>query len=169
MVQMAGKPGSGKSTLARGIGAACEAVVLDKDVIKSAALSVGAPEELAAPLAYEVFFDLAASLLDQGCSVVLDSPAFFVSIPEKGWRIASEHGVAYHVIECVCPDPAEQEARLRAGARLRSQPRSVAEVRASLARPGIVALAELHLEIDTTQPLDACLELALRYLNDGQG
>src|SRR3990172_3905882 len=104
VVQMAGKPGSGKSTLARGIGAACEAVVLDKDVIKSAALNAGAEESLAAGLAYEGLFDLVRSLLRMGQSVVLDSAAFYPQIVEKGQSLAIAAGAAYYVIECVCPD-----------------------------------------------------------------
>ena len=111
LLQMAGPPGSGKSALARTIGRCTGAVVLDKDVIKTAALAAGAEESLAAPLAYEAFFALADHLLGQGQSVVLDSPSFWENIPTKGATIAAERMVAYYFIECVCPDEAELARR----------------------------------------------------------
>ncbi|MCH7580762.1 MAG: ATP-binding protein, partial [Chloroflexi bacterium] len=63
LLQMAGVPGSGKSALARLIGRGAKAVVLDKDVLKTAALEGGADEELASGVAYDTFFALAGHLL----------------------------------------------------------------------------------------------------------
>ena len=42
LLQMAGMPGSGKSALARLIGRSTKAIVIDKDVLKTAALEAGA-------------------------------------------------------------------------------------------------------------------------------
>ena len=52
LLQMAGMPGSGKSALARLIGRSTKAIVLDKDVLKTAALEAGADEKLASGIAY---------------------------------------------------------------------------------------------------------------------
>ena len=169
VVQMAGMPGSGKSRLARGIGAACKAVVLDKDVIKSAALNAGAEESLAAGLAYEVLFDLARSLLGMGQSVVLDSPAFYPQIVEKGRHLAANAGASYHIIECVCADREELARRLFAGERLRSQPRGLEQLVDPASLPGTAPIERPRLVVDTTRTEAECLRLALEYIGETRG
>jgi predicted kinase len=160
LLQMAGVPGSGKSALARLIGRTTGAVVLDKDVLKTAALEAGAGETLAGPLAYEAFFALADHLLGQDMSVVLDSPSFWETIPAKGAAIAEARMVPYYFIECYCTDREELARRLRDRPRLRSNPGEEAvDIDAqTTAPPGA------YLGIDTTQPIERCLELALDYL-----
>ncbi len=160
LLQMAGVPGSGKSALGRLIAKRSDAVVLDKDVLKTAALDAGADESLAGPLAYEAIFALAAHLLGQGLSVVLDSPSFWESIPAKGGAIAAERMVPYYFIECYCSDRDELARRLRERPRLRSNPGEEAlELGAeTVAPPGA------YLRIDTTQPIERCLAVALEYL-----
>jgi predicted kinase len=162
LLQMAGLPGSGKSALARLIGRTTGAVVLDKDVIKSALLQSGASEELAGPASYEAFFDLAEHLLGQGLSVVLDSPSFWERIPAKGTALAAERRVPYYFIECICPDSEELARRLHGRPRLPSQPIDVI-AQPTLAPPGP------YLRIDTTQPIERCLALALDYLGVDAG
>ncbi len=162
LLQMAGAPGSGKSALARTIGRVTGAVVLDKDVLKTAALEAGADEALAAPLAYEAFFALADHLLGQDLSVVLDSPSFWDTIPAKGAAIAQRRMVPYHFIECVCSDGEELARRLGERPRLASQPAEPVEAET-------VAPAGAYLRVDTTQPLERCLELALDYLGLREG
>ena len=51
LLQMAGMAGSGKSALARLIGRSTKAVMLDKDVLKTAALEAGADDKLASGIA----------------------------------------------------------------------------------------------------------------------
>lgn len=160
LLQMAGPPGSGKSALARLIARCSGAVVLDKDVLKTAALHAGADETLSSGIAYEAFFGLADHLLGQGLSVVLDSPSYFETIPAKGQDIASERGVRYHFVECVCEDQAELERRLVGRPRLDSQPGSVdPSDRVTVAPPGA------YLRVDTQQPIERCVELVLGYLS----
>ncbi len=157
---MAGQPGSGKSTLARLIAHSTDAIVIDKDVIKTASLDAGADEGLAGPLAYEVFFALGNSLLGQGLSVVLDSPTFWDSILVKGTSMAAERMVPYFFIECVCNDQDERARRLRDRPRMRSNPG--VEI---IDQPWeTIAPSGAYLRIDTTQPIERCLELALDYL-----
>jgi len=160
LLQMAGQPGSGKSTLARLIAHSTDAIALDKDVIKTAALDAGAAEPLAGPLAYEVFFALCDSLLGQGVSVVLDSPSFWESILVKGSTMAAERIVPYFFIECVCNDQDERASRLRDRVRMRSNPG--VEI---IDQPWeTIAPSGAYLRIDTTQPIERCLALALEYL-----
>jgi predicted kinase len=165
LLQMAGMPGSGKSALARLVGHATGAVVIDKDVLKTAALEAGVEESLAGPAAYEIFFALADHLLGQDLSVVLDSPSFWEPIPAKGSAIAEERMVPYYFIECICADREELARRLRDRPRLRSNP---GEEAVDLAVETI-APSGAYLRIDTTQPIERCLELALDYLEAAHG
>jgi len=164
LLQMAGAPGSGKSALARLIGRTTSAVVLDKDVLKTAALEAGADDALAGGIAYEAFFALAGHLLGQDMSVVLDSPSFWDTIPAKGAAIAAARMVPYYFIECYCNDRDELARRLRDRARLRSNPGEEAAGMAAqtIAPPGA------YLRIDTVQPIERCLELALDYLRPAE-
>jgi len=161
LLQMAGAPGSGKSALARLIGQTTGAVVLDKDVLKTAALEAGVDDDQrAGAVAYESFFALADHLLGQGLSVVLDSPSFYEPIPAKGAAIAEARFVPYYFIECVCDDREELARRLRERPRLRSNPgeEALEDDHETIGPPGA------YLRIDTTQPLDRCLGLALDYI-----
>ena len=98
-------------------------------------------------------------LLGQGLSVILDSPSFFETIPAKGAAIAETRCVPYYFIECICADRDELARRLRERPRLRSNPgdEALADGRGTIAPPGA------YLRIDTTQPLERCLALALDY------
>ncbi len=157
LLQMAGLPGSGKSALARLIGRCTGAVVIDKDVLKTAALEAGAEESVAAQAAYEAFFGLADHLLGQGHGVILDSPSFYETIPEKGSAIAAGRQAPYYFIECLCPDRDELARRLKDRPRLASQPDDIEGKET-------VAPAGAYLQVDTTQPIERCLELTLDYL-----
>lgn len=160
-LQMAGAPGTGKSALARLIGRCTGAVVIDKDVLKTAALETGAEESLAGSSAYEASFALTDHLLGQGWGVILDSPSYFKTIPAKGAAIAARRHVPYYFIECICSDRDELVRRLSDRPRLPSQPAEPddpASPRETIAPPGP------YLRVDTTQPVERCLALALEYL-----
>lgn len=159
LLQMAGMPGSGKSALARLIGRRTAAVVIDKDVLKSAALAAGVEDQLAGVIAYETLFALADHLLGQDRAVVLDSPSFYATIPAKGAAIAGGRHVPYYFIECLCLDAEELARRLHDRPRLPSQPEGPlpGEWR-TVSPPGA------YLRIDTAQPIERCLALALDYL-----
>ncbi len=160
LLQMAGVPGSGKTALARLIGGATGAVVLDKDVLKTAALNVGVEDSLAGRIAYQSFFALADHILGQGQSVVLDSPSFYETIPARGKATAEERCVPYYFIECVCTDREELARRLRERPRLPSNP----GVEALDAGWTTVAPPGAYLRTDTVQPIERCLAAALEYI-----
>src|SRR3954471_22916751 len=101
---MAGLTGSGKTALSRAIGSETGAAVIDKDVIMGAAQRFGVEPVQTGPLAYEVGWDLARSMLANRMSVLLDYPASFVAIRETGACIAREACAAYYIIECFAPD-----------------------------------------------------------------
>ncbi len=160
LLQMAGEPGSGKSALAKLIGRCTAAVVIDKDVLKSAALAEGADDALAGAIAYEAAFAVVDHLLAQDRSVILDSPSYYESIPNKGAAIAEGRGAGYYFIECFCPDRVELERRLRERARLLSQPgiEEIGAERMTFTPPGP------YLRVDTSKAIEECLGLALDHL-----
>jgi len=155
LLQLAGPAGTGKSSLARMVGYAERAVVLDKDVIKSALLAAGEDASLAGGAAYEIAFALADHLLGQEFSVVLDSPSAWETIPAKGQAIAERRGARYHFVECVCPE----EVRLR-----RLEGRACLTSQTNAGPPATVPPAGAYLRVDTTQPIEQCLRLVLEYL-----
>ena len=160
LLQMAGMPGSGKSALARVLGRRSGAVVIDKDVLKSAALAAGVDEAQAGAVAYEAMFAQAGHMVGQDWSVILDSPSFWKTIPEKGAAIAADRHLPYYFIECFCPDTDEHARRLRDRPRLASNPGEEAldVKRQTFTPPGP------YLRVDTTQSIQRCLELVLDYL-----
>jgi predicted kinase len=166
LLQMHGTSGAGKSTLASAIGRETSAVVIDMDILKAGMLDDGVPEDVAGPTAYSIFFDLANSMLRQGFSVVMDSPANFSHIRERGASIAAANGAAYRMIECCIDDLDELQRRLDARFARVSQPK-VAHIGADR-RPGASPVTEPRLILDTSKPLEVTLPLALAYLRDGQ-
>ena len=125
LLQMSGLPGSGKSTIAREVGARYGAVVVDLDVIRSAVLDGGVSIEASGRVAYPVMFSLARSLLDQGVSVVIDSPCGYDEILATGRAIADGRGIAYKYVESHTDDLTLIDHRLTSRIPLRSQRRGI--------------------------------------------
>ena len=173
---MAGPMGSGKSTLARRIGRAAGAVVLDLDVVKSAALEAGADWDTAGRVAYRALHELAGALLGQELSVVLDSPCRHPFIVAGGQAAAAAHGAVDSYLECRLGDPDEHRRRLSERPRRRSQgldwdnPPPDAPPRAYDDPTGTLWNSH-HPDtpwrvVDTSQPPDACLADALASLRE---
>lgn len=161
VVQMHGEPGSGKSTLARALAPRIGAIVLDKDVIKSALLRIGADEGVAAPGAYEVYFDVARDLVGQGRSIILDNPVFWPRVEQRWLALTETAGSLPILIECICPDRDELARRLATRDALESNPR---EPLALDRHPGAAATVfEPRLRLDTTRPLEYLVDEAVPY------
>ena len=99
LVQLSGVPGSGKSRLARSIAEATGFVVVDTDVLKSSIVGSGVPVAAAGPVTYGAALALAQDLLEQGRTVVLDSPCRYRQLLDSGRRKAGALGVRYAFIE----------------------------------------------------------------------
>ena len=177
LIQMAGRPGSGKTTLARAIGAATGAAVLDLDVLKSAMLGAGTTWEDAGPLVYVLLFALADDLMEQGRSVIIDSPSRWPNIPEQGVRIADERGGRYVFIECLLADRDELLIRLKSRRLLPSQhtvlgqllPPSADEnehVRWEEEATRVFGPAEGWVVVDTGGPVEVCVGEILPMLQN---
>lgn len=165
VLQMAGQPGSGKSTLARAIAEHFGAVMIDKDILKSAALSAGGAESVAAVSAYSAFFELAESFVDQGFSVVLDSPSYAggtrPDIPAMGRAIADRARIPYCWIECVCC-PEELSRRVDNRTRRPSQYERSDSLDFSLESHAPEDLDTL--QVNTDSPLGSYLRESLDYI-----
>ncbi len=127
LVQLSGVPGAGKSTLARGLADATGSVVVDTDVLKSAIIASGVSVAAAGPATYATALALARDILEQGRSVVLDSPCRYADLLDAGIRIASEAGVRYGFIELRVQDWSVVRARLDARSPRASQVTSGSE------------------------------------------
>ena len=176
-VQMSGVPGSGKSTLARALASEIPAIVLDHDDTKSAILESGVSESGAGAASYEVLKTLSSRILDQGYSVIVDSPCLYVELLEHGMSTASEFGANYKYIECVLADMNELDRRLRARDTKPSQIRSLdqmfshAGAQPKPARQLVEDWAQRMVrpgddccQVDTTMPISACVTRALNYM-----
>ena len=120
-VQMSGVPGAGKTTIAHAIAGQIGAVVIDHDVTKSALLDANVPVTMAGQASYMVLDALARHLLQQGHSVIFDSPCFYEQLLTRGQRLAAQTGAQYRYIECVLENLDELDRRLQTRPRLRSQ------------------------------------------------
>jgi predicted kinase len=169
LLQMAGLPGSGKSAIAHRVAERTNAIAIDKDLLMAAMMRSGVEGLLAAGAAYEVGFDLARSFLTDGRSVVLDTPANFVAIRDKGCAIARETCADYYIIECVISlRIATDRIALRTPMH-DLHPTSLDGVDLGFARPGTAPLVESHLAMDTSRGFDECLREAMEYIGHGQG
>lgn len=165
VVQMHGEPGSGKTTLSRALAPRIPAVHLDKDVIMSAIVRTRIPAEVAGPASYEATWDLAGSLLEQGHSVVVDCPAYWPVIEERGRGLARNHSALYFLIETRCDDRAEIERRLATRDALLTNPRERIDW---LSIPGTREPSRARLTLDSSQPVEGLVECALAYLATGR-
>jgi predicted kinase len=162
LIQMHGVPGSGKSTLARALGAELGAVVIDKDLIATGALRGGVPFAGAGGVAYEALWLLLPSLLEQGFSVIHDSPCFWPNIEETGRAIAQRADAQYAMIECVCDD-GEIDRRLSSRRALESNPTARG---AGAGRPGMYTPSCERLVVDGTRAVGELVADCVGYLRN---
>ncbi len=134
LLQMAGWMGTGKSTIARAAATATGAIVLDHDTTKTALLEAGVPHPPAGAASYRIVHAIAADLLSQGRSVIIDSPSLYESIPEIGAAIAAQADARYLFVECQCPDEIA-DTRIESRANRASQVATAAEARSIRADP----------------------------------
>jgi len=112
---------------------------------------------------YDLFFALAADLLTQGRSLILDSPVFWPIVEERSLQVARDAEAAYFMLECVCLDGGELARRLATRDALASQPRDVRNWRAA----GATEPSAPRLILDTLRPLDELVEEAVTYVTAG--
>lgn len=170
LVLMAGHPGGGKSTLAGAIGRELGWPVLDKDTLKSTLMSatytlsehgVSMQGDDRNALAYELLFAIAHDLLvQQGLSIILDSPAARPEAMQRATELAHAADAQLKVILCL----ADLSMRNQ---RLASRVAKPSQVRVHKLDTGVDQFAHLPddtLALQTNRPLAGLVEEALRYL-----
>ena len=181
-VQMSGTPGAGKTTLANALAPHIGAVIIDHDVTKSALLTTEVQPAIAGRASYAVLFAIARHLLEQGHSVIFDSPCVYATLLTQGQQLAAEYQAAYRYIECLLNDLSELDKRLRHRTRLSSQLSGVYQVPpagSSATQAGEatffnwIANAQRptagYLILDTARPMSEYLDEALAYVRSGIG
>jgi predicted kinase len=191
---MSGAPGSGKSTLARAIAPQLHAAVLDHDLIKAtlvehlpapALAGTGPaagfrPDQAAGRASYELARRLAATILDSGITVILDSPCFYAEQLAAGQQVAASHGAGYRYVECVTESLDVIAARLRARTAYPTQYQDMDQVPGTGGSAAAVGAAgwrqwidgmkrpadlSVYLRVDTSRPTSECAAEVLRFLH----
>ncbi|MDQ1739400.1 MAG: hypothetical protein QOE53_1052 [Pseudonocardiales bacterium] len=121
LIQMSGAPGAGKSTIAAELSRRHGMVSIDYDIVKSVLLQEGSEFGNSGRTGYRVVTSLAESFLQQGHSVIIDSPCFYQELLATGESIARRQGAQYLYVECLIDDIDELDRRLSLRSPLRSQ------------------------------------------------
>jgi predicted kinase len=169
IVLLAGFPGSGKSTLARELSARLSGAVLSKDEIRSALF---APPDIEYSTEQDDFCQ--GVMLETSAYLLKRDPSRFVFLDgrthsrryqiEQVIQTAESMGQRWHILECVCSDEIARQ-RLKEQARSGKHParnRDYALYLQVKARFEKITLPKTV--IDTSQPLETCVELAMRAL-----
>ena len=164
LVLMAGVTGTGKSTLASVLGRKLGWPVLDKDTYKSTLLTHGLADPVAGGAAYELMLSQAHDLLvEQGVSVILDSPASFQETVAKATAIAKLAKASLKTVLCT----AQVEVRMQ---RLATRKGKVSQPTRPDERSIDETLRFVHLPpdkltLDTAQPVESLVAEALHYIS----
>ena len=151
--------------------------MLDHDVTKSAILSSGVSASEAGAASYQVIKDLTASILQQGVSVIIDSPCLYADLVTFGLTQASKASASYRQIECQLVDHKALDARLRSRATMPSQIKHLDQMFSHAGNSSVLA-RDLILEwaanmqhppgdwlaLDTSAPLSECVTQAMAFI-----
>ncbi|MFI7062725.1 AAA family ATPase [Kribbella sp. NPDC050124] len=177
---MSGVPGAGKSTIARAMARSKQFSVLDVDVVKSALLDTGISLDQIGPASYRTTLALAGELLGMSRSVIIDSPCQYDELLESGQRLAERHQAAYRYVECFADDFPLLDRRLRERRPMRSQRPSIGTPPVDFpdhGDDGAVGFRDWknrakrpengYLRLDTSRPVDLCIQEAIAFLDGG--
>lgn len=164
IIQMAGFPGSGKSTLSKEISKRTDAVIIDKDVFKSTMLEKGLTNDVASRLAYDLMFDLGKFYLEQGRSIIFDTPCYFEEIIDKGLNLSSTYNAQYKFIDCYVDDFELISKRISLRDNMTSQIIEPTLEGFERAKKRVVRPDSGYLRIDTADPISIDYEQIINYI-----
>lgn len=165
LLQMAGYPGSGKSTISKLIAQKMNAIVIDRDIIKTSMINSDVHKDIVANASYSIVFDLAKFYLEINKSVIIDTPCYYEESLNNGIKIANKYGAEYKYIECKVDDYSIIEDRIMSRNRLISQIGDTTEERFNNAKDKSKKPQDgNYLIIDTSSENSFDMELIKRYL-----
>jgi predicted kinase len=166
-VLMAGLPGSGKSTLAAALARELNGVVVSKDTVRTV-LFPGPLTDYSREqddLCFEMVLQAANYLATHSRAAFLFLDGRTFSRPEQveGAIYAAESsGCQWKILHTVCPDAIAEARIIQDAANHPAANRTVEMYREVKAR--FVPISRSHEEIDTSQPLEICVQRAMKYL-----
>ena len=162
---MRGYPGTGKSTIARLLAAALQAPLIDRDVIRQAAVDLFGDLPQVGQFSYELMFALAREQLRLGLSVVVDTPLTYRTTYDQCKELAQSFQTAMLVVHCQCP-PEVQKRRLegRKGKVSEFQITSWEEWKQWKSR--FEEFEDEGCIIDTSNPMDDSLAIVMRRIHE---
>jgi adenylylsulfate kinase len=171
IVMMAGLSGTGKSTLAAQLAAALPGVVLNKDAVRAALFPPPYTEYSTTQddFVVSLLLQTAAYLLDKAPAtcVLLDGRPFSKQYQvEAVVAFAATQRTPLRIIECVTSD---ETARARIERDLATGTHPAANRTFAMyleVKARFQPIVQPKLVIDTEQPLEQCLALALRYCRE---
>jgi adenylylsulfate kinase len=166
LIVMAGLPGTGKSTIARALASRLGGTALDKDVIRAALFT---PADIEYSTAQDDFvmgvvMRVAQYLLkrDSGRQILIDGRPFSRCYQlEEILDLAEQARASWRVLECVC---SEETARRRLALDTEAGNHPAANRRFEMYLKTKAAAEPItfpKIVLDTDQPLDVCVALAL--------
>lgn len=166
-VLMAGLPGTGKSTLANALAQGSGGVVLSKDTVR-AAIFAGPLTDYSREqddLCFDMVLKAANYLAtrDRAQFIFLDGRTFsHCEQIEEAIHAAESTGCTWKILHAACPDCIAEARIIRDAANHPAANRTVEMYREIKAR--FEPISRSHEEIDTSQPLEICVQRAMKYL-----
>lgn len=163
---MAGLPATGKSTLAKALAAQISGTVLSKDEIRHAIFSPRDVEYSTQQddFCMEIMLHSAQFIFrkDRNRAIILDGRTFSKTYQiQRVLEFAEREGQLWRVLECICSD-ATAKTRLKQAPDHLAGNRDYELYRKLKAHFEKITVAKLVL--DTDQPLEKCLSIALSYI-----
>lgn len=175
LIAMAGLPGTGKSTLAQHLAEACDAVVLNKDTIRTALFPAALIEYSTRQddFCMSILFQTATYMLQRNPSqyIILDGRTFSRTYQIAAVeQLAGERKTPLRIIECVCSDAT---AYKRLGRKETMKARHLADNRDYQLYLSIKArfepIQQPKLVVNTDSSLAECLSRCLAYISSKEG
>jgi predicted kinase len=165
---MKGHPATGKSTLARALAQTLGWPLLDKDDIKDHTLAAAGGNELA----YAILWQVVATQLSLGLSVIADSPLSYTIGYDMARKVVCRHGGRLLVVETyLAAEEWRRRLEMRSPAESAHKTRGWAAMQALLRRYDgcwqYPIAPEHHLVVDTGQPLVETVAQVQRRIGDG--
>jgi predicted kinase len=165
LIAMKGHPATGKSVLARALAQHFGWPLIDKDDVKDHTLTLPGGNQLA----YQIMWQIVATQLALGLSVIVDSPLSYPEGYATAQRLAQQHKVRLLVVETLLDaDEWRQRLETRSPAESAHKIRGWAAMQQQLAAYNgcwqYAVAPEHHLPVDTQQPVAALVALVQKMV-----